>query len=210
MAEMSSLAGSNHPVSTAKRRGCLLFVLAGMVLVFLVICSVPYWLEYSFRRGREEHTRSQIGTNTLFDPDPSVLQELVVDRENASKVTTVYIGELSGPHFAAEQFQALTRLPHLRTVHVMYVGKGDAVLANIQGMTTIEELSFYHAGVTTEGVRFLRSFPNLKQLSIDRVDDEMLVEIKKLQKALPDCKIHWHPLEGDEREMIEKRKLQGR
>jgi hypothetical protein len=207
---MSSLAENKNPAPTAKRHGCLIFVLAGMVLVFLLICSVPYWLEYSFRRGREEHTRSQIGTNSLFDPDPRILQELVEDRKNASKITTVYIGELSGPHFTAEQFQALKRLPHLRTVQVMYVGKGDAVLDNIQGMATIAELSFYHAGVTAEGTRYLSSFPNLKELSIDRVDDEMLVEIKKLQKALPNCKIHWQPPEEDEREMIEKRKLKGR
>jgi hypothetical protein len=210
MTKASSLAEIKNPAPTAKRRGCLLLVIGGMALVFLLICFFPYWLEYSFRRGREEYTRSQTGTNSLFDPDPNVLQELVEDRENASKVTTVYIGELSGPHFTAEQFQALKRLPHLKTVQVMYVGKGDAVLANIQGMTTIENLSFYHAGVTADGTRHLTSFPNLKELSIDRVDDEMLVDIKTLQKALPNCKIHWHPLEEDEREMIEKRKLKGR
>jgi hypothetical protein len=210
MTETSSLADNNNSAPTAKRHGCCLLLLAGIVLVFLLICFAPYWLEYSFRRGREQYTRSQIGKNSLFDPDPRVLQELVEDQENASKVTAVEIGELSGPHFTAEQFQALRRLPHLRTVRVMYADNGDAVLANIQGMTTIEELSFHHAGVTAEGTRYLISFPHLKELSIDRVDDEMLAEIKDLQKTLPNCKIHWHPLEEDEREMIEKRKLKGR
>lgn len=206
MSEMPPLADNNKPALTSKRHGCLRFVLAGIVLAFLLICSVPFWLEYSIRRGREERTRSQIGTNMLFDPDAGVLQELVEDRENASKVVTVQIGELSGPRYTVQQLQALKRLPRLRTVRVMYVAKGDAVLANIAGMATIEELSFYHAGVTAEGTRYLSSFPNLKELSIDRVDDEMLVEIKKLQKALPTCKIHWRPLDEDEREMIEKRK----
>jgi hypothetical protein len=210
MTEMSSLVGDNTSAPTPKRHGCLLCLFAGMALVFLLICLVPYWLEYSFRRGRDEYTRSQIGTNSLFDPDPTVLRELVEDRENASKVIKVYIGELSGPHFTAEQFQALRRLPHLSRIEVMYVGQGDAVLANIRGMATIEELSFYHAGVTADGARHLSSFPHLKELSIDRVDDEMLVEIEKLQNTLPNCRIRWHPLEKDEREMIEKRKANRR
>lgn len=207
MVEKSLQAEYKNPVPTAKRHGCLLFVLAGIILMFLLIYIVSYWLKDSIRRGREECTRSQIGTNSLFDPDPKILQELVEDRENAGKITTVYIGEFSGPHFTTEQFQALKGLPNLRTIQVMYVGKGDAVLANVQGMVTVEELTFYHAGVTREGTRYLSSFPNLKELSIDRVDDEMLVEIKKLQKALPNCKIHWYPPDEDERKMMEKRKL---
>lgn len=204
--EMPDLPETNATRSSAKRRWPLWpVVVAGMLLLLLAVCFFPYWLDYSFRRGREEYTQSQIGTNSLFDPDPRVLQELTEDRDNASKVTKVYIGELSGPHFAPEHFQALKRLPHLKRVEVMYVGKGDDVLANIQGMATIEELSFYHAGVTATGTRYLSSFPNLKHLDIDRVDDEMRVDIEKLQKALPNCKIYWHDLEEDEREMLRKR-----
>lgn len=210
MTEMSPISENNSPIPRAKRRGCLLVLLVGMVMVLLLICLAPYGLDYYFRLGRERYTRSQIGTNSLFDPDPTVLQELVENQENASKVIKVYIGELSGPHFTAEQFQALRQLPHLKRVEVMYVGQGDAVLAAIHGIATIEELSFYHAGVTAKGTHYLSSFPNLKHLDIDRVDDEMRVDIEKLQKALPNCKIYWHPLEDDEREMLEKRKLKER
>jgi type II secretory pathway component PulM len=42
MTEMSSLADNNSPASTSKRHGRRRFVLAGMGLVFLLICSVPY------------------------------------------------------------------------------------------------------------------------------------------------------------------------
>ena len=142
------------------------------------------------------------GTKTsLFDPAAEVLEKIVKDGDCADKITEVYIGELAGPHFTGEQFRELKRLPHLKTVQVMYVRQGDAILASIRGMATIEKLSFHGAGVTAEGARHLTSFPHLKQLDIDRVDDEMLAEIKKLQKAVPNCEIHWKPLTEDEREM---------
>jgi hypothetical protein len=211
--EMPDLPETNTTRSSAKRRWPRMPIVAGLIVLLfaLAVCFLPYWFEAHIRRGREAYTRREMADvkagriTSLFDPAATVLEEIVEDRECADKITEVYIGEFAGPHFTGEQFRELKRLPHLKTVRVMYVGQGDSILVNIQGMATIEELSFYHAGVTAEGARHLTSFPHLKELTIDRVDDEMLEEIKKLKKTLPTCRIHWQPLTEDEREMLRKR-----
>ena len=42
----------------------------------------------------------------------------------------------------------------------MYVSQTDALLADVKGMAKyLEELSFYHAGVTAEGIRHLADSP---------------------------------------------------
>lgn len=67
----------------------------------------------------------------------------------------------------------------MRTIQVMYIGDVDALLANINGMATLEEISFYHAPVSASGTRHLASFPHLKRLLLyDRVDPTALEVLK--------------------------------
>jgi hypothetical protein len=141
----------------------------------------------------------------MSDPAPELLGELVKDRECADRITEVWIGELMGPRITDDRFRELKCLPHLKTIQVTYVREGDALLRNIKGITTLEELSLYRAGVTAEGIRHVAGFPNLKRLSVNRVDDACREELEKLQKALPNCRIHWVPMTEDERKMLSGR-----
>lgn len=208
---------TNNTDPSAKRHWPLFPIVVGgiMLLILLVICLFPYWFNEYVRQGKEKWTRRQMAevkageTTSISDPVPEVLGEIVQDRECADKITEVWIGESTGARISDERFRDLKRLPHLRTVHVWYVGvyKGgtDTLLANISGMESVEELSLYHSGVTAEGLRYAAGFPRLKQLYVDRVDDKCLEAIKRLQKALPNCKVDWQPPTEDERKMLLER-----
>lgn len=191
---MSDVPKGKSAGSSAKRCWPLILVLAGL----LVLLAIAYWLEYSLRRGMEAHTRRQMAevkagkTTVISDPAPEMLGELVNDRECADKITEVEISELTGRRISDKRFRDLKSLPHLRTIRVMYVRNADSLLANIKGMRTLEELWLYHSGVTVEGMGNAADFPRLKRLHVgrDRVDDQCLDAIKRLQKASPNCEIH--------------------
>ena len=172
---------------SARSRWPLIAIVAGGVgvLIILAIYSFPYWFEESIRRGMEEHTRRQMaavkaGTTTcISDPVPELIEELVNDRECADKIAEVRITGDFTRDISDSRFGALRRLPHLRTIRLEYLGCIDVLLENIQGLPSLEELSFHRAGVSRKGMRWVTGFPNLKRLSFDdRTDLDALDALK--------------------------------
>ena len=110
-------------------------------------------------------------TGCIYDPDPRYLDDLTQDTECVEKLTKVQLGETFPPHYPENRYSALKKFPHLKTIFVRYTGGADAFLDDIKGMTSLEELSFYHAGISAVGAGHLASFPNLKRLNLyDRAE----------------------------------------
>ena len=157
-------------------------------LIVLAICSLPHWIDESVRQGKIDYTRRQMtevkaGTKTdIFDHAPEMIAELVTDRECADRLGAITIGEFTGPRIGDERFRDLKRLPHLSVVHIEYVGNADALIANLEGMASLEELSFHRAHLSAEGLQRLASFPRLTRLTLDDADDGVLDCIKNLSK----------------------------
>jgi hypothetical protein len=168
----------------------LIVAMAGVLVMIFQIPKRHYERE---RRARREHLAKQIAdvkagkTSCIYYPDPEFLDDLVQDAECAEKLTEVTLGEQFSPDIAANRYQGLKQLPHLKTISVMYTVGADAFLEDIQGMRSLEELSFCRAGVTKAGARHLTSFPNLKRLHFDDLTDPVVVDV--LKTALPNCKI---------------------
>jgi len=127
----------------------------------------------SIRRGKEEHTRLQMTavregtTSRIFDPAPELIEELVNDRPCADKVTEIYFTGDFTPDISDKRFGDLKQCPHLKIICLEYVGCSDALLENIQGLPSLEELSFHRAGVSRQGMRWVIGFPGLKRISFD-------------------------------------------
>ena len=68
----------------------------------------------------------------------------------------------------------------------------DDGLVYLKGLANLEKLGLQHSNVTEAGMVHLEGLTNLRELELgDRqVTDE---GVKKLQQALPDCKIGYLP-----------------
>jgi internalin A len=184
---MSDLLDAGTSGSSPKHPSRRMPVTAGIVVLLILVaaCSLPYWIIDARRRSKEAWTRDQMAkvkagsTTCISNPDPDLIGELVDDGECADKITEVWIGEAMGERIADERLRDLKRLPHLRSISVSYVRTADPLLANIEGMSTLEELSLYKASVSAAGTRHLASFPHLKRLLLyNRVDSAALDALK--------------------------------
>ena len=157
------------------------------LLAALALFWLPHWIEISSGNAREDWTRRQmagveIGTTTaITDPVPEMIEQLASNAECADRVTQVTIGEMTGPRIGDIRFSGLKRLPHLRVLYIEYnSGNADALLSNLDGMSSLEELSLHRAHVTAEGWRHVASFPHLRRLDLDDADEGDLESIANL------------------------------
>ena len=68
-----------------------------------------------------------------------------------------------------------------------------------RGCTDLERLGLINTTVTDAGLEHVKGLPKLKYLTLwgTKVTDS---GVKKLQQALPNCKIYWEPPTKDERQ----------
>ena len=175
--EMQDTPEPNKRESQIARTRCFSLIVcftAVVVLLIVAIFQIAKWRE----NVRRESVARQIAeirrrkTDCLYHPDPKFLDaSWRQDRECAQQLTTVELGERFPPDYPENRYTALTSFPRLNTVTVSYTGGADAFLGDIEGMASLEELSFYRAGISAVGARRLTSFPNLKRLRLyDRAE----------------------------------------
>jgi hypothetical protein len=143
--------------------------------------SVPVWLrrvfgEYFF--VRVDSVQFAIG-GKVHSGDLSRVQGLNTLEDIWLSYTTVTDGELA----------ELQELPCLRTLSLGYTGITDAGLRNLEGLGGVRELDLRDTKITDAGLEHLHRLPRLQRLNVQGTN--VTAEgAKKLQQALPNCKIY--------------------
>lgn len=157
--------------ATARWRFCLI---AGCVAVVVVVAAIVV----SMKGMRLHALMADIKagkTTTLYDPDVSLLEDLVRDTEFASAVSEVTL--TSSYVISDSRFSALKQLPNLKTIRLEYVRNADAFLEHIAALASLEELSFHRAWFSATGAAQLRTFPRLEVLRLGSANDNALDQI---------------------------------
>ena len=118
-------------------------------------------------------------TGKVFISDPEVIDALLQDAECREKFTEMdTIGDFI-EDISDKRFHSLKLFPHLKIIRLEYLGNVDAFLEGIQGMASLEELSFHRSGVSDKGMRYIVDFPNIKRLAFDDHTDFNLLDSLK-------------------------------
>jgi hypothetical protein len=187
---------STNSGKAASRRSLYLW-LAASTLALVLLVLLPGWVLREASRAAEFRHAKQLmdeqiaevkaGKRTrLMDLDPRFLQDVIQDKECASRITEVWIA--SRRSMSDDRFRLLKQFPNLRTIWFEYVDNTDEFLGNIQGLDSLEEIVFDCAWFSPAGTRHLRSFPHLKLLRLGTAA-VYRQNTEELQRALPNCKI---------------------
>jgi hypothetical protein len=160
--------------------GCILVVIiiggiVGLAIVLFLMQLTPP-KDGFLEKHLAEIKSGQTNSFSIFRPE--YCESISQDPELAAKIAEVYILETI-PDTSDKRFQNLKLLPNLKKLRCEYVGCVDGLLENIAGMKSLEELSFHRAGVTTRGMQFVLSFPNLKKLKLENATDKAAVNMLK-------------------------------
>jgi hypothetical protein len=140
------------------------------VLGILTTLGVQWWVDRwckldEFRQSQtwmqeqmEQLRRGEI--DCLIQPDPRFVGDLLADTVCAAKIRDLYVGgDLSDPRLGR-----LRALPNLKCIVFLFADQHSAFLEHLNGMSTIEELTFDHTFLTRKDVEQIGSFPHLKSL----------------------------------------------
>jgi Leucine-rich repeat (LRR) protein len=93
-------------------------------------------------------------------------------------------------------------VPPFSALNLLYIGKTqvtDAGLEHLKGLSNLHRLWFYGTQITDAGLEALKGLEHLQELHLEgtKVTE---AGVKKLQQALPNCKIEWEPPTKDDRQ----------
>ncbi|MCX7428861.1 MAG: hypothetical protein NTW96_24950 [Planctomycetia bacterium] len=112
--------------------------------------------------------------------------------ENVKDLTSLRVLFLGGMKITDAGLKHLKGLIELRDLNLQDTKITDVGLENLTGLTQLETLNLSNTKVTDAGLEHLKGLGKLRELNLldTRVSD---LGVEKLQKALPKCKIRWHP-----------------
>jgi hypothetical protein len=189
------------------------FSLRSLFVLTLAVAVPCSWLTTEMKWAREqkaviEEIRSAgATTRNLSSRDPSWLWEWLGDDFFADGIYVVESNEASLQYF--------NRLAEVRWLSLRGDGVTDAGLGHLSGLTQLRSLSIKEARITDAGLEHLEGLARLEYLDLEdtKVTDAGLEHlngltqlhmlhligtrvtdagVRKLQKALPNCKIHWY------------------
>ncbi len=171
----------NEKPKPSKSRKSRLFVgsciAVAVVVLTVLILLAPKLIKDAKLRALMADVKAGTRT-TVRDPDPSLLEDSLQDAEFASGVREVLI--TSSRTIDDSRLSLLKQFPNLQVIWIEYAGDADVFLEHIQGMASLEELSFHHSRFSATGARSLHSFPQLKRLQLDQATDATLGQIGEL------------------------------
>jgi hypothetical protein len=154
-------------------------IAAAVILLTVLILLAPRLIKDAKLRALMADVKAGKRT-AMRDPDPSLLDDSLQDREFTSGVREVLI--TSSRTIDDSRLSLLQRFPNLQTIRIEYAGDADAFLEHIHGMASLEELCFHNARFSAAGAKRLGSFPRLKRLSLDQATDATLRQIRELRQ----------------------------
>ena len=175
------------------------FSLKTLLVVMLIFSVTVGWIGSRMRKARENRDRvaavdetvvaiRKLGGNVTSEydqPPPQTWLERQFDDPSVGKghVTGVQLGYRSVSDYIAAQYRWCGCGVNNRPLRVY-----DAGLEHVKGLTKLERLGLIGTRVTDTGLEHLKGLNNLRDLDLrhTKVTDE---GVKKLQQALPKCKI---------------------
>ncbi len=174
------------------------FGFVGILVTIGVQIPVSDWCERdSVRQNRtwmldqaDQLRRGKI--DCLVSPDPAFVEELLADTACAARVRDLYVGgDLSDPRLGR-----LRELPNLKCIVFLFARHHDVFLERLDGMGTIEELTFNRTYLSSGDVQRIAHFPNLRSLAFSEyprpagdlkgLGGHRLLERLAIDKAVPD------------------------
>ncbi|MHB8974943.1 MAG: hypothetical protein ACYC3X_31630, partial [Pirellulaceae bacterium] len=124
------------------------------------------------------------GRNNPWVMDAELLSMLADDPECVTNVTSL---QFSMSDLSDSRFKRTRDFRQLQGIAFYDCRNTDNVLESINGMPTILTVSFAATGYSDDGIRWLATLPNLKQIVFERVLPSD--EIGFLRKLLPDVEL---------------------
>ncbi|PHR95737.1 MAG: hypothetical protein COA78_29655 [Blastopirellula sp.] len=135
--------------------------------------------------------RTQINTDTSTVETIESIDELPVEPFH---ITVVDLHDNS--RLVDEDLKHLSKLTHLRTLHLYKTFIGNAGLIHLKGLSNLTELYLSNTRVNNQGMEHLKGLPNLTLLTLffTEVSDEGLIHLKELKNltelSLSEQQIH--------------------
>ena len=171
----------------------------GVALVGLVVCvgCGPQWQEHARdnRLRKAMAAIEKLGGKLVVDEGYDVV---IVDL-SATKVTDAGLVHLKGltkllllslnnTKVTDAGLAHIKGLTNLKRLFLGLTKVTDAGLVHLKGLTNLEELALNRSGVAGPGLAHLKGLTKLKYLNL-RDTNVTDASVKKLQQALPNCKI---------------------
>ena len=182
-----------------KRRWCQ-FSLRTLLVVVTVSCVPLAWIGWRMHRARENRARvaaaaaiEKLGGEVVSLHDGLGLKVTIVNDaglEPLKDLTALQYLYIEGPVTDAG-LKHLNGLSDLQSLSLDSTNVTDAGLEHLKGLTTLKKLRLDTPRITDAGREHLKGLTNLQLLDLSgtNVTDE---GVKKLQQALPNCKIERH------------------
>ena len=175
------------------RRRWLQFSLRTMLIVVTVFCI---WMAIATKQARDQRQAVEmileVGGRVKYDhendqsgpPGPEWLRRLIGD-EYFFSVTSV---DLTGLDISDDSLAAVKRFTDLGWLHLNNTQITDAGLVHLKGLTNLQTLFLGNTQISDAGLEHLKGLTNIGLLYLrnSRVTEE---GVKKIQRALPNCKI---------------------
>jgi hypothetical protein len=120
-------------------------------------------------------------------------------REIKSLIQTRYLDIAFNGKITDAELKPLEDLPQVQQLFLGGAGVTDAGLEHVKGLAHLQWLWLGDTQITDAGLEHLKGLGNLQVVGLvgTKVTDR---GVKKLQQALPNCKIEWMPPTPDERQ----------
>jgi hypothetical protein len=171
------------------------FSVLSLLVVTLVIAIACRWLATEIEAARKQREGvewiEKAGGEAIYDyeADPSSsgapwLGTLLGD-DLFADVTDVRLGQSAASDVGLQHLKGLAQL---RWLDLDGTGVGDAGLEHLKGLTQLRWLDLDGTGVGDAGLEHLRGLTQLQRLCLEGTK-VTAAGVKKLQQALPNCKI---------------------
>ena len=175
----------------------------GMVLICSMACS---WVAVKIEQGKRQ--REAVNVFRRFpgiitydyqhhgQPGPANRPwscRLLGD-DLAANIDFVCLG--CDKRFTDDTLAHVESLPRLRVLRIGGAAVTDCGLRRLKTLTRLEYLSLARTKVTDSGLDCLAEMPSLHEVNLHG-SGVTLDGVKKLRKAMPNCKVSWEPPKAD-------------
>jgi hypothetical protein len=166
-------------------RGLIVGMLAAIGVAALLLAG-EHARRREDQRRIDQHLRhdlaairaGQAGDILVYEPE--LLEMIAADPQAMANATTIVF---SSADFVDARFAAVANLKLLQNVAINRSKNADQLLAQMQGMESVEKLYIEQSPVSTEGLAALATLPNLKHLRFEQPLSAEQAEL--LRKSLP-------------------------
>jgi hypothetical protein len=168
---MENSSPTSPPPQTGCLKGCLIAFICGTILIVAAGYGLYYLNEYQHNVNVTERSTRFFNSvkagddgRLIFVFDQLLVEMLASDEQCIANLTHLKFidADLSDP-----RYEAVAKLKKLRTLHFYSCYDAEKLLAAMQGMPSVEEITFDSMRESKERERLLETFPNLKKVNYE-------------------------------------------